>query len=553
MQRIQPTHLASRRSHPAGSTPLPPGLRASLEARFAASLDAVRLHRGNTAAAVAGLLGADAVAVGCHILLSADLAAVADPGDRAVRLLAHEICHTLQGRRPGPLHLEPPGSPAEREAERVARRVARGLAAGPIRQRHAGIACNTWTADRIIYELSYAANDWAVTADEEIEILGLVRRDSNFDKTVNDLDSEDMLDALVSRVDDSENRIKLIQMSGAKLTTRAAFDKMLKQIKIMMFDEGEMFMGFNYAQTFTFSFEMHQGMRAMGGLGTSTALDPKHYKKLFGAADQPFSGVGATGVNPHSLSIGVTDKYKLARGEKNYPKVYQKYSNPIPGSLPDYLRTLTPRQRKDQALVLMKQAIVTSMPHSYVNGLPTRADIAKLAGKKHNLEPALIAGFMLAEQRDQSKNEDAKDLTAALSIMEGNTSIGLGQVVVSTARKNELFRDLLWPATWGALSHKDIAHLLVCDEFNIFATARYIRKVADAATKLDIGKLPNTKAKFPLINLPAYAKHSKDWPVHNIMALGSEYTSTAWDDTLSPGWGGFVYEAYGDVLAAAIF
>ncbi|MCA8933330.1 MAG: DUF4157 domain-containing protein, partial [Rhodospirillaceae bacterium] len=452
----RPTRLASRRSHPAGSTPLPPGLCANLEARFAAPLGSVRLHRGDKAAAVAGALGADAVAVGRHILLSADLAAQADPGDRAVRLLAHEICHTLQGRQPGPPHLEPPGSPAELEAERVARRVARGLAAGPLRQRHAGIACNTWTADRIIYELSYAANDWAVTADEEIEILGLVRRDANFDKTVNDLDSEDMLDALVSRVDGSENRIKLIQMSGAKLTTRAAFDKMLKQIKLMMLREGEMFMGFNYAQNFTFSFEIHQSMRALGGLGTSTPVDPKRYKRLVGAADEPFSGVGATGVNAQSLGIGVIDKYKLARGEEKYPENYAKYSNPLTGptGLSDYLKGLSPRQRRDQAVVLMKQPVVTNLPHSYLNGLPTRADIAKLAGKKHNLEPALIAGFILAEQRDQSKNEDAAELLGALSIMEGNTSIGLGQVLVSTARKSELFRDLLWPATWGALSHK---------------------------------------------------------------------------------------------------
>ena len=268
-----------------------------------------------------------------------------------------------------------------------------------------------------------------------------------------------------------------------------------------------------------------------------------------------FSGVGATGVNAQSLSIDVIDKYKLARGKEKYPENYAKYYNPLTSSpigLNGYLRGLSPRQRRDQAVVLMKQPVVTNLPHSYLNGLPTRADIAKLAGKKHNLEPALIAGFILAEQRDQSKNEDAAELLGALSIMEGNTSIGLGQVLVSTARRSELFRDLLWPATWGALSHKNIARLLVCDEFNIFATARYIREVADAAAKLSPAKLPETVKALPLIRFEAYSRHSKDWPTHNIIALGSEYTSIAWDDDLRA-WGDFVYQAYGDILAAGIF
>ncbi|MFO5890474.1 EamA family transporter, partial [Klebsiella pneumoniae] len=44
-----------------------------------------------------------------------------------------------------------------------------------------------------------------------------------------------------------------------------------------------------------------------------------------------------------------------------------------------------------------------------------------------------IGAIILAEQRDQTRDEDAKDYQAAVSIKSANTSIGLGQVVVSTA------------------------------------------------------------------------------------------------------------------------
>ena len=85
----------------------------------------------------------------------------------------------------------------------------------------------------------------------------------------------------------------------------------------------------------------------------------------------------------------------------------------------------------------------------------------------------MLSAFILAEQRDQSRNEDAKDLIAATSFKRANTSIGLGQVVVSTARRNDLFADLLSKPTRTSLSHEQIARLLASDEFNIFAVAKY--------------------------------------------------------------------------------
>jgi hypothetical protein len=161
-----------------------------------------------------------------------------------------------------------------------------------------------------------------------------------------------------------------------------------------------------------------------------------------------------------------------------------------------------------------------------------------------------VASLILAEQRDQSANEDAKDYTAAVSIKAANTSIGLGQVVISTATKFDLFADVLPVATRRALGHKDIALLLASDDFNIFCVARYARWVANEGARRNSGTLPNTKAEFPGIRMLDFGNHSSRWPRDNIRALGSEYTSTAWDDRLSPGWGDFVLEAYDDVRAS---
>ncbi len=179
--------------------------------------------------------------------------------------------------------------------------------------------------------------------------------------------------------------------------------------------------------------------------------------------------------------------------------------------------------------------------------MPSRADAISAAAKKYNLQPELIAGFILAEQRDQTKNEDPKDYTAATSLKQASTSIGLGQVVISTAQRNNLFSDLMSDKTQKGMKHNDVARVLADDTANIFAAAKYLRQVADEGSKKSIAALPETKATFPGINMSNYQKNSSQWADDNIRALGSEYTSRAWGDNLSPGWGNFVLEATRDV------
>ena len=94
---------------------------------------------------------------------------------------------------------------------------------------------------------------------------------------------------------------------------------------------------------------------------------------------------------------------------------------------------------------------------------------------------------------------------------------------------------------------------MASDEFNIFATARYIRILANEGSRLNIA-LPQTRAEFPNLDLSAYANHSSTWPDDNIRVLGMEYTSTPWDDSLIVlGWAHAVFESYQDVMASGVF
>jgi hypothetical protein len=107
--------------------------------------------------------------------------------------------------------------------------------------------------------------------------------------------------------------------------------------------------------------------------------------------------------------------------------------------------------------------------------------------------------------------------------------------------------------TRNKLSHRQIATLLASDEANIFATARYMRRVADDGATRSLAELPHTREAFPTLDLARFAFDSSMWNWDNIRALASEYTSKPWDDVVFPLWGEFVLAAYQDVIASRVF
>ncbi len=105
--------------------PLEESTRTEMEARFGAEFGGVRIHTGATAAAAAERLNADAYTVGQHIVFGSGRYAPQSSG--GVRLLAHELAHTVQqrGGGTGPPAVRPGGG-ADRSADRAAAAVARG-------------------------------------------------------------------------------------------------------------------------------------------------------------------------------------------------------------------------------------------------------------------------------------------------------------------------------------------------------------------------------------------------------------------------------------------
>jgi hypothetical protein len=292
--------------------------------------------------------------------------------------------------------------------------------------------------------------------------------------------------------------------------------------------------------------------------GPAAPFDRSAYADLIGgdAALTPFTGSGATGVNPSER--GYLDWAGAGR------KMFDKHINAISdmGMLGRYLPSLTLDQRRRQAELLVRQPISTNYADSYAGELPSRLQVIRAAAAANQVPPELVAAIILAEQRDQSRTEDARDFIGAL-VFGKNPSIGLGQVVPSTAKRHDLFADVLTNApttapasTMTARANVDVAQmawLLSSDEVNISATARYLRVLIDGAPRT-VASLPNTKAEFPGFDPAAYANPPATWPEDNIAVIGMYYTSPAWtDDTGSAGWGDFVREAYHDVKAARLF
>ncbi|MCA8977431.1 MAG: DUF4157 domain-containing protein [Planctomycetes bacterium] len=516
-----------------GGQRLDPRTRAYFGSRFGTDFDDVRVHTDERAVESARQLKASAYAHGGHLVFDRGRYAPHSPAGR--QLLAHELAHVVQARRGrGPAassqHVAEPGAAVEREAAQVSRRIRCGLPAGPVKGSLGGIAltANSKAIERLI---SYSAGDWAVTDEEEAAVLRLLRSDPDISATVNDLEAAGMLEAMIDRV--SEFRRELLLVLGDRLTKGSDWALVIPYVR----DLGP-------------EWELQFNMGWHGLTKSARRFDPKKLSHVVGKGPtDPFGGSGATGVNPTKRSIGLRDQYNLWQKD---PATEARYSNPISGPLMPYVTGLSAADRRDQAKLLLRRKISTVEKDSYGGKLPSRAQVVRAAAKEHDLAPEHLAGFLLAEQRDQSRNEDAKDYIGATTV-NANLSIGLGQVVVSTARKHDLFADLMSKKTRRSLDHDGIARLLASDEYNIFAVARYIRIVADAGAKKSLKSLPMTKAQYPGLDLKAYAGHSKGWPDDNLKALASEYTSKMWDDGLVPAWGEFVFAAIKDVKASKVF
>ena len=383
----------------------------------------------------------------------------------------------------------------------------------------------------------------SVTSKEQTKILSLLKSDNELSKTAIALVKSGAMKRLFLQTRESITPT-LLQIFGGRLQGFSA-KSVRSQIVTMGYAGGPhggasytlKKYGLGYLDYYDVCQQLNQSRRIYKfdrNISVACPNKPLSSKRIISTSkeDGMFTGSGATGRSILSLpDIPLRDKWDLY---KKKPEALEKYKGPTYSG-----RFGMPNKNllKSQVNQLLCLKINSIFPDTY-RGLPSRREVIASAAEAYKLTPEIITALLMSEQLDQSQNEDAADLQGATnSLKPQNTSIGLGQVVVSTAQKHKLFSKLLKTTTTNTLSHNAVAYLLASDEFNIFAVANYIRIVADAGSKVDIKSLPRTKAEYPNINMPIYASHASLWPEDNIAALASEYTSRAWDDSLVLLWG----------------
>ncbi len=379
-------------------------------------------------------------------------------------------------------------------------------------------------ADQVEALLSYSPTSWSVPPARQCELIHVLRKDTRLPATLIELRRRGAIKRLIHRVEVAPWRRELLDILAARAGA-AETEAILEELSLL---DLRVIHGTESA-TLSLADELWQVRFNLVRLGVPPRGGPFNvapFRRLIPEdPSKPFTGQGATGVHPGARALSLSEQWGLLLEASSLLARYQH----APGDVARYLANISELERHQQALLVLMRPITTVMPEVWGPLPPTRADVIVAASRYYGHEPALVAAFLLAEQRDQTALEDTEAYTVATSIAMQNTALGLGQLAISTAARTGLLSDAICERTLKHSSHPVIARLLTDDALNIFATARYLRLLATETQ--------------PFMTLPALT----------IRALGIEYTRKPWDEEAFPCWGDFVYEAYKDVKASRIF
>jgi hypothetical protein len=420
----------------------------------------------------------------------------------------------------------------------------------------------TAVGDQVIRLLELGDFFRLVSNDEKSRVVTLLKNDPQFDATIAQLNALDYVRDMLMQYHGrpgppSMFDLAMVLAARADAASSGVIENKLQGLRFVDPDAQLLQSTFGMAsQTFAIARNLASSMRANRVLSVA-AVPASTTATVPTSPTASFSGSGATGRNIFDRTVPLTDQARIAWEQNRNPQpnpadsgpVSRDYSNPLSSGL-----TLpgSARERLAQAARVTSLPISTMFAPIYLNGRPSRAAVMAAAARLYRLTPEVIGAIILAEQRDQSANEDMLDYTAATHpVARRTTSVGLGQVRDDTVDRTDLFSGLLDRNRRQGLTRSQIATLLTSDEFNIFAVAKYIRYVADLVGRKTARDLPQTAAEYPGINFAAYAQPASTWPAANVEALGSEYTSRPWDDRVT-GWGSFVGEAHSDMTGARI-
>jgi hypothetical protein len=363
-------------------------------------------------------------------------------------------------------------------------------------------------------------------------VVRLLRREPDLAATLEELTRHGTLEALVLRVESPEPRRALLELLAAHAdaaqarTVQAALarsDLSIKEGAAPTVPEELWQVRFNL---------LRLGVPAQG-----QRFDDTPYQRVIPRdGREPFTGQGATGIRPDARTVPRSDKWSRWR------QVPAPAPHAAPGGDWDaYLAKLGPKDRLLQAKLVLRRPLTTLMPTVWGPLPPARAELIAVAARQYGQEPALLAALLLAEQRDQSAQEEAKHY--ALAAEGAASAVGLGQVAVPAVTHHALLSEVLAPEVLRHASPLHLARLLADDALNIMAAAKYLRIVSQVRPT----RPPPPRYAY---EDEGEARPPPENPLH---ALATRYTGRAREPSRAAAWGHFVDEAYRDVKAARVW
>ncbi len=387
-------------------------------------------------------------------------------------------------------------------------------------------------AQQVEAKLSCHRPEALVPPLEQREVVQLLRRDSHLSATLGELSQRGTLEVLVRRVEAPEQRRTLLEVLAVHADAAQArtVQAVLARIDLPI-KEGD---GPTVAEEL---WQVRFNLLRLGVPAHGQRFDDTPYQRVIPRdGREPFTGQGATGIRPDARTVPRSDKWSRWRQVPPPPTLAPASA----GDWSTYLAKLGAKDRLLQAKLVLRRPLTTLMPTIWGPLPPARAELIAVAARQYGQEPALLAALLLAEQRDQSAQEEAKHYARAA---EGAPSsfLGLGQVALPALTHHALLSEVLAPEVLRHASPLHLARLLADDALNIMASAKYLRIV--------------TQAHPPPPPPPEEADADRDGtpPENPLHALAARYTGRAREPSRAATWGHFVHEAYCDVKAARVF
>ncbi|MDC0711740.1 hypothetical protein POL68_24945 [Stigmatella sp. ncwal1] len=385
-------------------------------------------------------------------------------------------------------------------------------------------------AQQVEAKLSCHLSEALVTPLEQREVVSLLRRDLHLSATLGELNQRGALKVLVHRVEAPESRRALMDLLASRADTAQA-DVIRDELARVDLSQAERPLykdagapGPLLAEEL---WQVRFNLLRLGVPAHGQRFDEGPYRRVIPHdASEPFTGQGATGIRPDSRTVPRSDKWSRWRQVPARPAL-------TPGPSGDWATALSKLGAKDrilQARLVLRRPLTTLMPTVWGPLPPSRAELLTVAARQYGQEPTFVGALLLAGQRAQSAQEEARHYALATG-GEPHAVLGLGQLPVSAATRNGLLSEVLSAEALHHASPLHLARLLTDDALNLMAAAKYLRIVAEA-------RPPG--ARFD----PQHADH--------LRTLAFEYTGRA-REGLQTAWGDFVYEAYLDVKATRVF